>query len=536
MLSGASPCLWFLPWLQPWRTAPAMPMSAPEQNSKMAPETAPTLKAPVKQSETLSSTASYPSKPSSSSRKYVLLLLFFFAALVLRVGLAVHFPSVPHPDEIFQTQEPAHRLAYGYGVIYWEWRRGVRSWVFPAFLAGVMRATDWAGAGSSGYLRGIVVVLSAISLVTVWFGFAWAKRASGMEAAIIAAGACATWWELLYFAPKALTEVIAGHFLLPGLYLGIYGEKLEERKRLFLAGLCCGLAMSLRIQLAPAVAFAAIYFCSANWRKRLPAVAAGLLLPVLAFGLVDAFTWSYPFQSFFLYFWVNVVEGRAAIYGTAPWSWYAYMLAKHFGPILVLALIGVRRSPFLGWIAFFILAPLSIIGHKEIRFLYPLVPILITLAAIGIVRIAAELNGWIKSPLSRRSVVVSALAVFLITSGFVGSQFSGWHELPTVVRAFDKLSQDPTLCGVGLYWVVFSGGYTHLHQKVPMVVIPQGVRLTGETASFNALFTRRDLIDPKDGFKLEDCWGGACLYRRPGTCAPPPQGSEINAFLQRRGE
>jgi GPI mannosyltransferase 3 len=494
----------------------------------------------VRQSETSSLTPSGVSKPRSSSWRYVLLLLLFLLALALRVGLAVHFPSVPHPDEIFQTQEPAHRLAYGYGVIYWEWRQGVRSWVFPAFLAGVMRATDWTGAGSSGYLRGIVVVLSAISLVAVWFGFAWAKRASGIEAAIIAAGACATWWELLYFAPRALTEVIAGHILLPGLYLGIYGEKLEERKRFFLAGLFCGLAMSLRIQLAPAVAFAALYFCRTNWRKRSPAVAAGLLLPVLAFGLVDAFTWSYPFQSFFLYFWVNVVKGRAAIYGTAPWSWYAYMLAKHFGPILILALMGVRRSPFLGWIAFFILAPLSIIGHKEIRFLYPLVPIVITLAAIGIVRIAAELNAWIKSPLSPRSIVFTGLAFCVITSGFVGSQFSGWYELPTVVRAFDKLSQDSTLCGVGLYWAVFSGGYTHLHQKVPMIVIPEGVRLTGETASFNALFTKRDpinAINAKDGFKLEECWsGGGCLYRRPGSCAPPPQGSEINAFLQRRGE
>ena len=109
-----------------------------------------------------------------------------------------------HPDEIFQTQEPAHRLAYGYGVVAWEWRQGARSWVFPAFLAGVMRTTDWMGSGSQGYQWGMAIVLSLISLTTVWFGFAWAKRASGTEAAIIAAGACATWYELVYFAPKTL--------------------------------------------------------------------------------------------------------------------------------------------------------------------------------------------------------------------------------------------------------------------------------------------------------------------------------------------
>src|SRR5271157_4049627 len=84
-------------------------------------------------------------------------------ALGLRVGLAIHFPNVFHPDEIFQTLEPAHRLVYGYGVTTWEWREGIRSWVLPAFLAGVMRATGWMGSGSTGYTYGIIVVLSLAS-------------------------------------------------------------------------------------------------------------------------------------------------------------------------------------------------------------------------------------------------------------------------------------------------------------------------------------------------------------------------------------
>ena len=32
-----------------------------------------------------------------------------------------------HPDEMLQTFEPAHRLAYNYGVTTREWRTGVRS-------------------------------------------------------------------------------------------------------------------------------------------------------------------------------------------------------------------------------------------------------------------------------------------------------------------------------------------------------------------------------------------------------------------------
>jgi hypothetical protein len=36
----------------------------------------------------------------------------------------------------------------------------------------------------------------------------------------------------------------------------MYGEKLGENRRMLLAGAFCGLAMALRIQLAPAVGFA----------------------------------------------------------------------------------------------------------------------------------------------------------------------------------------------------------------------------------------------------------------------------------------
>ena len=473
----------------------------------------------------------------SSSSVRVLLLVFLLIGIFLRVGAALRFPTVDHPDEIFQTQEPAHHLAYGYGVVTWEWRQGARSWVFPAFLAGVMRTTDWMGPGSKGYRWGIAIVLSLISLTTVWFGFAWARRASGMEAAIVAAGACATWYELVYFAPKALTEVVATHALLPGLYLGMYGERFQEKKRMFLAGIFCGLAMSLRIQLAPAVAFAALYFCYPNWRKRILPVAVGLLLPVVAFGLVDKITWSYPFQSSLLYFWVNVVEGRAKIYGVMPWYWYLEILSMHLGPIAFLALMGIRRSPFLGWVALIILVSHSVLGHKEVRFLYPLVPLEITLAALGVMEVAPAFNTGRKSPLSSRTIVVSGLAFCVLISGLLATHFD-WSQRSGNLVAFDQLSGDSTLCGVGIYRIewLYCGSYTHLHRNVPIILLRQASELEQESQSFNAVVTRGSLSDPLAGFELAGCWNGICLYRRPGPCTPPQGDNEINRMLLRTGQ
>ena len=406
-----------------------------------------------------------------------------------------------------------------------------------------MRTTDWMGPGSKGYLRGIAIVLSLISLTTVWFGFAWAKRASGMEAAIIAAGACAIWYELIYFAPKALTEVVATHSLLPGLYLGAYGERFQEKKRMFLAGIFCGLAVSLRIHLAPAVAFAALWFCYPNWRKRMLPLAAGLLLPVVGFGLVDAVTWSHPFQSFLVYYQVHarefsvpslpsvdvVVEGAQNV---QPWFGYLTMLCAHLGPVGFLVLVGIRRSPLLGCVALIHLVFHSFYGATEMRYLYPLVPLEITLAALGLMELVPAFNTRRRSPLSSKTIVVGGLAFFALTSCLLISQCD-WSRRSGALVAFDRLSRDPTLCGVGVYRIGWwnLGGYAHLHQNVPIILLGQKSDLEEQAASFNAVLLPGTLTDRSHRFESAGCWNGVCVYRRPGPCTPSQGSNEINFLL-----
>ena len=465
------------------------------------------------------------------------LAVFFAVGFSLRL-YAAHFPNLIHPDAIFQTLEPAHRLAYGYGVITWEWREGVRSWVFPAFLAAIMRATAWMGPGSSGYLWGISAVLSLLSLVTIWFGYLWAKRVSGIEAAVIAAGACAVWYDLVIFGPSTLTGVVAAHALLPGLYLGKYGERIPEGRRMLLAGLLLGLALSLRVELAPAIGFALLYFCYPNWRQRALPLACGFLLPVLVFGLVDAFTWSYPFQSFIKYVWVNAFEARSALYGTQPWYWYFLVLTEQMFPLFVLALFGLRRSQFLGWFALIVLVSHSMIGHKEIRFIYSVFPIVVTLAAIGLMEIVRYFTSKSKNPaLVRNATIVSALTFCCLLSYWSIPLFPYWQKNAVGIAAFNRLSRDPAVCGVADYELWYSiGGYAHLHRDIPILLIANEHILRTEESAYNALLAKRSGFTSTMGFKPAECWPNGCLYTRPGPCAPPAKRYEINTVLRKIGE
>jgi len=456
----------------------------------------------------------------------------------LRFGMAEVFPNVYHPDEIFQVLEPAHRLAYGYGVIAWEWLVGARSWVLPAFMAVVMRATDWLGAGSSGYLAGVAAFCSLLSLTAVWFACVWARRASGIPAARIAAVACATSFGLIFFATQLNFEVVATHLLLPGLYLGAYAEGNHEKKRLFLAGILCGFAASLRIQLIPAAFVAAIYFCYPRWRERWLAVLAGLALPVLLFGVVDDLTWSYPWQSAVVYFRENAILGRAAESGTGPWYYYGLVLLLLVGPAVLFLWHGARRSSILAVIGLVVLVSHSCIGHKEVRYLYPVIPIALTLASIGIVEFQSNSTFKFIRSLTPRAVLATGICFMLLSSVSTAILCAHWLKPKGPVLTFDWLSKQPGVCGVGVFHVDWfrTGGQAHLHQNVPILLLPDSTRLSADAGSFNALVAREGIASLPPSFSLSKCMGGFCVFQRPGPCLPPPQSDEINAVIRQQEE
>lgn len=458
------------------------------------------------------------------------------AALALRIGLARSFRLGASIDEVFQSLEPAHRLAFGYGVITWEWRLGLRSWVIPTFLAGVMRSTAWMAPGSAGYLAAVTVVLSLLSLTTVWFAYAWVRRVIGKEAALLAALACSVSLLLVYMAPKALSEVIAGHLLPPALYFGAFPADRHPQTRLFFTGVLLGLVAAIRIQFIPAVAFAALYFCYRHGRRRILAIAAGMALPIVAFGMVDWITWSYPFQSFLNNYYVQIVQHVAARFGIPPWYWYFEALAVLLGPALLFAFQGARRSPFLAAVALVIFASHTLVAHKELRFLYPLYPMAIILAAIGFADAAARLKPRFNLPEFSSTVVAAGTLFFLLSS------LTALYYRPRLMNmgpsyAFSRLSRDVAPCGVALYrfgWFD-SGGYSYLHRNVPILWITSPAILAQRAPSYNAIVAPAQSYDLPPAFKTLQCSHGFCLYLRDGACQPPRRQDTLNGYLEDSG-
>ncbi|MBA3518959.1 MAG: hypothetical protein H0T75_15280 [Rhizobiales bacterium] len=243
------------------------------------------------------------------------------SALALRLLGAYLFPSIHHPDEIFQTLEPAHRLWTGWGVVSWEWRDGIRSWLFPGFLFLMMHAEliipSW-----DAVLLGIAGVLSILSLSVVVIGFLLGFHYRGLAGGILAGVACAVWPDLVYFAPKTLTEVVAAHVMLVAAYLAhiaVQRPELASSRYFGLVGLVVGTAFCFRFHVSLALLAIAVWACRTDWRSRWVPLVLGAAVPVALLALLDFITWGSPFQSVWKNIWVNLVEGRSHIYGTSPW-------------------------------------------------------------------------------------------------------------------------------------------------------------------------------------------------------------------------
>ena len=81
----------------------------------------------------------------------VALIAALAAGAALRLAFAFSDDGIYWPDEIYKTLEPAHRVAFGYGLIPWEFVKGASSWLLPGPT--IVRSL----AGGSGFRASMLI-------------------------------------------------------------------------------------------------------------------------------------------------------------------------------------------------------------------------------------------------------------------------------------------------------------------------------------------------------------------------------------------
>ncbi|KAF5358067.1 hypothetical protein D9756_001353 [Leucocoprinus leucothites] len=82
-------------------------------------------------------------------------------SLCVRIGIAVLTRTVFQPDEYFQSLEPAFHLVFGYGHLTWEWLSAnpIRSILYPALNAPIYWLLKVTGLAYAGWLGDLLLIL-----------------------------------------------------------------------------------------------------------------------------------------------------------------------------------------------------------------------------------------------------------------------------------------------------------------------------------------------------------------------------------------
>ncbi len=443
------------------------------------------------------------------------------------------------PDEILQTLEQGHRFAFGYGLVPWEFRDGVRSWLLPGLIGVVMKAGALCGVHSGvGLAR---LVKTCIALGAVGGGYATmrlAERFGGLLAASLAGVLYGAAPLVVYFGTRSSTDDMSVPFVAFGvLLLASPKDSPSVARDRWCAGILLGLATVARTQNALIVVTAlGVLLAVREWRAAGTFVLGAAAALALG-GILDWLTWGAPFSSSIAYVRFNLIEGRASAFGTEPMLYYARTLWTSTGwPILVVAIgliaATLRARSLVALVLVFVVAHV-LIPHKELRFLMPILPVALAGSAVGTALILDRLLkgrdkvkwgivGATSLGIAVTGAFKSASATFA-SMGYLDKQTTpAWHFDEPATLLFSRVGERGDACGVVYYgrsgrdWD-HTGTFSYLHRDVPLYhardgslspyanyfVAPHGARVPNDYEE----------VEARDTF---------AIFRREGPCAPAP--------------
>ena len=191
-------------------------------------------------------------------------------------------------------------------------------------------------------------------------------------------------WLVLYTNTHFNSENICGHLLL--LAVGLFYGNLAKTGRnlpIIIAGILLGLSFSCRFQAGFAILGLMTWYFMTSWKEktllRWILLSVSILLAISVFTLLaDYFFYGKFVLSPYNYYYENIATGTMnRVSGVSPWYAYLFMVSVYlpFGPLYVFSTIRQSivfpRDILTSIIAPFVLIH-CLIGHKEVRFLLPM--------------------------------------------------------------------------------------------------------------------------------------------------------------------
>lgn len=335
----------------------------------------------------------------------------------------------------------AFRMAVGFKYRAWD----IRCLFVPDFFVAPF---VWLGARITSDVRTLVIFATIPSItasaISTWLVYALAmKWTHERRIARAAAMLFALHWIPLGFASTVYPRTIATAAILGAVYV--------LQRAPWIAGALCALAFADRFSeivfLIPVLMIA---------RRRAVAVLAGFAATaVVIVGFHDYLTWGEWFGSLRRFAALTLVQSDFAsrVKHQSPF-WYLFNIARWFSPLLLPFVWYARRHASMLFVVIPLIA-LSIIQHKELRYLQAVIPFAMLLAAIGF------------GAMRQRRVATVLLMAGMLWNLY-GVRFVATKSMPSV-EAAQMLGADRSVNGVAMSQLWAYGDRLYFGDRMPVV-------------------------------------------------------------------
>ncbi|KAF9613725.1 hypothetical protein IFM89_010167 [Coptis chinensis] len=309
----------------------------------------------------------------------------FTLCLIFRMVNALLVQTYFNPDEHWQALEVAHRVAFGYGHLTWEWSKGIRSYLHPMLFVLLYRLLAFFRLDTPFFMRHAPRLLQSIfSAVGDCYLYLFSREIFGERVALWTLFSQLANWFMIFCFTRTLSNSLETVLTLIGLYYWPLFRKSSRNANL--GSRKWGLAVAaLACAIRPTSAITWLYvglleFYETRDRLRfifLEVTPIGVMVLALT-SLLDR--WMYKSWTFvplnFLRF--NFLSSGGDYYGTHKWHWYFTqgftVMLFTFLPFSISGIFQSKQWKLFGLMAW-VLGLYSVLGHKEFRFVLPVLPI-----------------------------------------------------------------------------------------------------------------------------------------------------------------
>jgi GPI mannosyltransferase 3 len=369
----------------------------------------------------------------------------------------------------------------------------MRAWLLPWLHTGIVRASMLLGI-ENPWSQAIVIRLAHGGL----FLFATRCLLLTRSQRILARGASVHGiWMFAFFpylAVRTSAENFGGSVIALGIVLGEYVLACAPSQRrnggvlgaAWGTGALFACAFAARYQLL----FAPLgYVVSIALRRKHPkvihvaAALSGFLLTLVCASWIDRWgygAWAFPLRE---YYKQNIVLGMASSFGTEPWYAFLYLPLSNLAfpaaalslVLLLMHVVKEPRSP-LACVVLALVVGQSLFAHKEERFVFPIVPLVLVMVAEELPKLAAWMQHKMGARLTQvfRATFWSANSAVLVILLFVPVN---WRGAIGIHRALASVASGDVLDTSGTWKMPFymQAGLSKRWLTIPAKALPSEV-------------------------------------------------------------